>query len=56
MVEQREREMKKREKKSISRDGEVARKRSGEKTCEIQTKCPDLTGECGEYHELLIKF
>ena len=55
-MEQGEREMKKRVKKSISSDEEVARTRSEKKKLEIQTKCPDLKGECGEYHEFLIKF
>ena len=35
---------------------EAARTRSGEKKCEIQTKCPDLKGSAENITSLLIKF
>ena len=38
-------------KMSISRGEEAASTRNVKKQCEIQTKCPDLKGECGGYHE-----
>ena len=32
------------------------RQREVRKRSEIQAKCPDIKGGCGEYHEFLIKF